>query len=282
MWMVVVFGLAIFGLFGTGCDGDDMSNLFRGVDQGKIGGSQEVPAAGALAIAPNGLGLEKGIVTFRSAEGDDDPQLITATLFARFRDAFTGPLVGIAEWGSGDGATQRVEFDLPIVGVPSGNSQSASGVSLSVPATSLQIKARNDAALLVRASDNPLGDGGLGTVAIITASLAAGNRAGSGRLTRTMYNRKAPAASGLAPAASVLIPLSPFATSFQIFRASAAQTISFAPADFGGTAIDGPYNVAANAKAPEMPIPQGTVWILVTNTGAAEILTLGVQYFLFL
>lgn len=274
-----------------------LPGLMDGVNATLVGGpSAQLPAAAVAAEGSRGQGQVISLVKFSSDTADKKDQLklgrvplvLTASIAG---NGGTGPLVGIARWGSGNGTQQEMEFDIqqgfPLVTTPGValRGRAAGGTLFSVPATSLEIAARNDANFL---PSGPLGatpvSAPLGTVAdgvpSATASLAIGNRAGGKALTRTLYALYAPAGPGMIPGAGgeLLIAVPAFAKRFRVFRNSAANSISIVTVNNSFTDIDGPYNEAANTTPQTYELPGAASSIRIRNTGGTNILVLGAVF----
>lgn len=199
------------------------------------------------------------------------PIVITATVYGVGGGA-TGPLVGIAEWGSGNGVQQSVEFDIPLMGVGAG-AAAAGGAILSVPCTAITIKARNDGNVIPRNGDLPIGSI-FGPVASETfpaaaCSVGTGVKAGNAFLTRTIWAVNGGA--GLAATGSVSVSVPAWAQRFRVLRSDAGQTIQVTTSTLGFQGVSGPINEAANAPPTLYALPSGANAVQITNTGAAAI-----------
>ena len=187
-----------------------------------IGGpSRALPPAAAAAEGAAGQGAWTTLVKLPgdvAHRGDPQkiervPLILTASVFAQVG---TGPVVGRAMFGAGNGTQQIVEFDVqigaPLAQTPGITSAANTGGSiLSVPATSLQVDVRNDANLIVSGplTGGPLslklGDTSQGTP-LVTGSMGQGPRSGSSQLTRTIYIRNQ-AVAGVPAGTSVQVPV---------------------------------------------------------------------------
>lgn len=266
--------------------------LLADTAQGHIGGTGIPVPPAQVASATLGKGAEVGILRMAGSDVDEnDPQMVTIAINAQPGSAVTGsegafsplgggPLVGIVTWGSGLGAQNRAEFDLPLQGPINPNAANplpsvfGSGVLVSVPASALEIKCRNDARFIPPGGTDPIGN--IAVAPVVTASLGTSERGGPSKLFYTQWLVSS-VAGGLAAAATIFCPIPAFAKSFRIMRQSAAQTISFT-VNGSTLGIDGPYNVAANAMAPNVELSGNTYQINITNTGAGVIQSLAVLF----
>lgn len=244
-----------------------------------------VPAAGAPSL--NAFGAISSLVKFNvdtSKHGRPQhlgrvPLVLTSSAFVQ---GGTGPVVGVCRFGSGNGSQQVFEFDIqqgfPLFTVPNITNAATSGGSLfSLPCTSIEINARNDANLMVNAGGDPLGLVAGAAVPIATASIGIGNRGSSKPLTRTSYGIYAPASVGgrLAAGSIVQISVPAFAKRFRVFRTDATQPIQVSLTDGTATTFDGPYNEAANAPPATYDLPASTSSVVVKNTGAGTLSVVG-------
>jgi hypothetical protein len=204
------------------------------------------------------------------------PLVMTASVYAA---GGTGPVVGVARWGAGNGAQQQMEFDVqqgfPQFTVPNvTNAATQGGTLFSLPGTSFEIAARNDANLLVNAGGLPLGLVAGAAIPQASASLGTGNRGAAKALTRTMYCIYSPGApgGGLAAAASVQIAVPAFAKRFRVFRFDASASIQVSLTDGTNSLSDGPYNEAANAPPATYELPGWVNSVVVKNTSGALVL----------
>jgi hypothetical protein len=272
--------------------------LFHGENKTTIGGPfADLPPAPVAAIGAPGLGRLVTLVRFQpdtdqkhgpqhQAHGHVSPmkmgpapQVLTASVMAQYG---SGPIVGVARWGAGNGSQQILEFDVqlgtptPFLGSSVGGSRSG-GVLLSLPASAVQIDCRNDANFIPNVGSVAIGDPTVGTPQA-TASLAQGVRAGSTQLTRTLYAVYAPAGPGLAAAGSVNLQVPAFARSFRIFRTDAGSSVSVTMVNAAGHNVDGPYNVAANVPSPSFALTPNMLEVFLVNTGASALTVLGCIY----
>lgn len=254
-----------------------MGRLFTAQNPGSFGGTtQNLQAAGAPSLAPAGLGQAQSLLQFRGK--GDDPQMITATIFAISPPSLapTGPLTGILFWGSGNGQNQRAEFDIGVTGNADDASLSG-GTMVSVPATHLELQVRNDGNLIPVGGSNTIGSTG-GPVSVI-ASLGVGAKISNTRAVRTAWLINGGA--GLAPGATIQAFVPPFATSFVVQRDDAGNALQIDTSmNSGLTFTDGPYNVAANARSPEFSISGWVSLVRIKNTGATPITNLSILFFL--
>lgn len=278
-----------------------MQDLMSLQDPGWVGGpAKPLPAASAAADGVLGQGPLVTLLQFQPditeyAQSADpshaklarlltrSPRVLTASVFAQ---GGTGPLIGVAQWGSGNGAQQSAEFDLPTAGFggslllsPNTLVDAQGGVILSVPATSLNIVARNDANLIPPGGAQALG-AAPPFVALpqATASIGIGQRGNRQPLTRTTFAVFDPAGAGLAPAGTVLIFVPPWSKRGTIFLRSAAQTATATIVDILNNNIAGPYTTVASTAPVPFDIPPTAGRILLTNTGAGAINVLGVVF----
>lgn len=253
-----------------------MSTLTRGTRDAGNFGRAPVNVSPLNAASTNGAGQPVSVLQFAGKK--DEPETVYASLFAFGQGATTplGPLVAIAEWGSGHSMHAAI-FDLPINGtIPgtpiNGSDLQGGGTTIAIPCTALNIKVRNDAALIP-----PIGNAALGGtlnpallgVPTVSASMAVGNRPSS-PLVRTVWAVNATPGNGLGAGNTATILVPPFAKRVS-FPRDTSQPI--AVTFLGPSAGDGPYTVAAGAVSPEFLIGQ-FARVRVQNTGAAEILQL--------
>jgi hypothetical protein len=266
---------------------EQLPGLLDGVNATLVGGPSVAlaPAAGAPSL--NAFGAIASLVKFNVDIAHHThhlklgrvPLVLTASTFVQ---QGTGPVVGVCRFGSGNGSQQSFEFDVqqgfPLFTVPNiTNSATAGGSLFSLPCTSIEINARNDANLLANAGGDPLGLVAGAAVPLASASIGIGNRGSSKPLTRTVYGIYAPASVGgrLAPAGIVQVSVPAFAKRFRTFRTDATQPISVALTDGTGTPFDGPYNEAANAPPATYDLPASCSSVVITNTGAAALKVVG-------
>lgn len=259
--------------------------LGTGVNPGMLGGTTAVPIPPAVAagVGIAGQGQAVNILQFRpsniaSENGQEQniaPEMITATVVG---NGGTGPLVGIARWGSGRSGMFTMEFDIPMPGAQ-GNAfvitntsvPTLGGVMLSVPGEALEISARNDANMKTRAQDAPMGNSALGNP-LAYAALGLGNRKSS-NLYRTVFgvwnNVAVAPGGGLADAAFVTVNVPPFATAYRVFRSvgsgAGAGHISYQTLDTQGNQLDGPIDLAMGVLSPEIILPGKSGMVTLTN-----------------
>ena len=265
-----------------------LPGLLDHVNAGSVGGPlMPLPPANVAAVGNAGYGNARTLVNFSpDIKGEEKqldlgrvPEVLTASVFA---SGGTGPLVGIAQWGSGNGQQQQMEFDIPqtfgqfLGSNPGGTNQTAGGVLFSVPGTSLRIDARNDANLIANAGNGnvAIGVAANGTPSA-TASIGLGNRAGGTQLTRTIYGTYAP--GGGLPATNIVnIQIPAFAKRFTIFRSSTVVgPIQVEMIDFNGSVVDGPYNLAAGATSPTFLLTPSVLEVAIANGGGAPLQVVG-------
>jgi hypothetical protein len=258
---------------------------------GAIGGPLFfLPLAAAPAVAPAGFGGTRALVKFNPGDLTDPtqpqkvqrvPRVLTASIYGTGSSGM-GPLVGVARWGSGNGAQQEIEFDIPLALFNASVSNlGAGGALLAVPATSLEIFARNDGNLTPRAGDDPIGGGAappvqqvppagtIGGFPNATAGFAIGHKQGNARLTRTIWAVNGN--GGLLAAGHIDVPVPAWAQTVRVLRSDAGNTISVTLFSMGLLAEGGPWNEAANAAPTVYSLPSSTGIIRVTNTGAGAI-----------
>lgn len=270
---------------GAGCEAEDMHELMRDVGPGKVGGPlMPIPPAAVAAIAPRGRGggvtlqqFAPPVTTDNGAHLTRPAEMITASIFAAGGPG-SGPLVGVAKWGSGNGVQQQIEFDVQIgFPEPAVIANTFGGAILSVPCTSLELVVRNDANLLPRAGDQPLGS--TVNTPSATASLALGTRASTAALTRTIYAVNLPA-GGFAAAATVDVGVPAFAQRFRMFRSSANNAVQVTFLSTAGVFApsSGPYTDLANVAPALYTIPANTSFLRLTNAGPGVLDVLGVVF----
>ena len=266
-----------------------LAGLLDGVNATSVGGpSRVLPPSPVAAVGTAGQGQVTTLFRFNPDVAAHAkplhlgrvPEILTASVQGM---GGTGPLVGIATWGSGNGSQQTCEFDIQLgFPFPFGNNPgiraAQGGVLFSVLGTSFQLDARNDANVIPAAG---LGNVAIGNAAIgpmlATASMAKGNRAGGTQLTRTLLGTYAP--SGGLPATNIVaVPVPAFAKRFTVFRSPADESIQIATTDLQFTQVDGPYNVAANAVAPTLVLQPNMFSVAITNTGGAPLNVVGVVF----
>lgn len=295
--------------------GDDMSDTFKGSNPNNIGNSVVVSPAQSPGEAPDGLGPVKTVVKYQpagtggwrtSAEtnvAEWDASVISASISATPPAPGTnspGPIVGIAIWASGSGQAQTAEFDIPVttdsnplasppVGPKNG------GTVISVVATSLEIRARNDANFIppqIGATPNaPIGTAANGD-AVVTASLGK-DVARTSRVMKTVWliNRPTGGAGGLPVGSSVSAFIPAFATSFRVARATtgavggtaapACRVVIGGVPNGGASFWDGGYSIASGVLSPEFLLSGQENEVSIFNSdGAASIDSLAIIFFL--
>lgn len=278
---VAVAGLV---LAAAGCDGteDDMHEhqplprLLDGLNKGLVGSPLiQLPLAAATGVGAKGQGPTRTLINLGPDIDLKDnplklgrvPVVLTATVFGVGSGA-EGPLVGIAQWGSGNGAQQAIEFDIPLTGA-----QGTGGALLAVPGTALTIAARNDGNVLPRVGDSPIGSifapFADKTTPAASASIGIGNKQSNSQLTRTVWAVNGGA--GLAPVGSVLVKVPTWAQRFRVLRFDAGNTIQTTIATLGSQTLSGPINEAANAPPTLYALPSGADTVQVTNTGGVAL-----------
>ncbi len=283
-----VLALLMASGIGSGCDGDDMS-LMAGVGPGRVGGPAKIiPANPNTGVGVLGQGAWQSLVKFQAQSQSDDqttmlksPSTLTASIFAQgnsgqagiFAGVGFGPLVGLAKWGAGNSGEQLAEFD---VGINSLVQVQGGGTLLTVVGDYLEIQVRNDGSVIPRAGDQALGAQNQ-DAPTAGATIGMGNRPGSAPLTLTKWAAFNPA-GGLAALGTALVTVPAFAKSFRVFRADATQPISIQVFQDGVQSMDGPYNVAANVPAPELPLGSTAARVVITNTGAAALTAVGAVF----
>jgi len=267
-----------------------LAGLLDGVNASDVGGpSRLLPAAPAAAVGSAGYGQLTTLFRFNpdvQKHGKPShlgrvPEILTASVNGY---GGTGPLVGVARWGSGNGSQQVCEFDIQLgfpffLGSNPGGNAATGGVLFTVVGTSLQVDARNDANLIPNVG---IGNAALGNAAIgpplATGSMAKGPRAGGAALTRTIVGTYAPGGPGLAPTTSVNMQVPAFAKKATIFRSNAVEPVQVSFTDLQGTQLDGPYNLAANAPSPTFVLQPNMLFVSVANTGGAALQVVGVVF----
>lgn len=280
-----------------------MSDLFKGVGTSNFGNSATVSPAQAPGQAPDGFGLQKTVVKFPGSARIDnvaqeaDPAVVTASVYATPTPDGNlqagGPITGIALWGTGDGGIQTAEFDIPVItgaspAVFPPTSPFSGGTLISVPATSLEIRARNDQNLIPppigAVVSQPIGNTSGGDV-IVTASIGKGTKSSFFRATRTIWAANGLAGVGLAPTDSSIIIIPPFAASFRVMRsnttvATPAGAFSVALGTTTRLISDGFYTVAAGTLSPEIILSGQETIVVIENTGAQTFDQLAVIFYL--
>jgi hypothetical protein len=265
---------------------EQLRGLLDGERLTSIGGAL-IPIPAAPAPAVGAFGALVTLLRFQPALGKEhEPQLmgrktsrvLTASVFSGNANA-AGPLVGVVQWGAGHGAQQQCEFDITSsLYQPSITATTAGGTLLSVPATSLQISARNDSNLLPRAGDTPLGN--TVNVPVATAGFAIGHRSSTAQLTRTIYAVNLPTGAPFAPTNHVDIGIPAFAQRFRIFRSSALNAVQVQLLGTGGifAIVSGPYIDAASVAPSLYTLPANAQIMRLTNNGPGNIDVLGVVF----
>jgi hypothetical protein len=261
-----------------GMMGAIMGRLFTAQNPGSFGGvTLQLQPSGAPTRGIGGLGQAQSLLQFRGK--GDDPQMITAAVTAVGPG---GPITGIIFWGSGNGQNHRCEFDVGSFG--NANDPSPIGGTLvSVNATHLELQVRNDGNFIPGfPGDGSFAIGAPTPVPTVIGSLGIGTKISGTRAFKTTYLVNANAGGPGLPAGgtSFLTPLPPFTTSFVIQRSDAQNSMSFVLMNAFGLVMDGPYNVAANARCPEIPMSGWTKFIQITNTGGTAINNLSIISFL--
>lgn len=261
-----------------------LAGLLDGVNATFVGGPFAIlPPANVAAIGAPGKGPVQTLVKFSADVAKKGeplklgrvPVVLTASAFGT---GGTGPLVGIARWGSGNGSQQEMEFDLqlgfPLAATPGAAANGAyptqGGQLFSVPATSLEIAARNDLNLIPGAGSIALGIILAPAVpSQATASIGIGNRAGvGGGLTRTIIARYNP---GAMLAGQFLVPVPAFAKRFRVIRSSglaAAAAITVNVVDGAFVICDGAYSEAAGVPPTTYTLPSAAAEVVVTVAAA--------------
>jgi hypothetical protein len=264
---------------------ETLPGLLDGQNKGYVGSPfrplalANLPGVGAKGFGPIQTLINMSPDTDHGPHGAKDPmklgrvpRVVTATIYG-IGGAAQGPLVGIAQWGSGNGAQQRIEFDIPLVTDSTTTDQAAGGACLSVPCTALTIQARNDGNLLPRAGDSPIGSifapVSSANSPAATCSVALGHKPSTSSLTRTIWAVNGGA--GLAGAGSVLVSVPAWAQRFRVLRFDAGNTIQVTTATLGSQTLSGPINEAANAPPSVYAVPSGAATVQITNTGAAPL-----------
>lgn len=277
----------------AGCDatgaynGDDMSQ-FQGMQAGNVGGvGVDVNAKAVAARGLAGQGDWTQMVKFVGmakvgTEMVEAPTMLTAVVFAKCKDfvnapAF-GPVVGRAQWASGNSGPSEMFFDVPFPATAL-----EGGALISVPADVLEITTRNDANLIPPAAGSvALGNGGLNPVSAF-ASVAEGSRGGASRLTLTVWAGFRLVGTGM-PVALTFVDVPPFAKSFVIFRGSPsgtpaeAVTVEIETAAGVFLPVDGPYTVAAGVPSPEFPLISNATKLQLLTVGGNTLVSLGVVF----
>lgn len=277
--------------FAIGCDlppegTDDMNRrLSTGVNPGMLGGTTgaSIPPAPAAGVGVLGQGQAVNVLQFRpsnvtSSDGQEQniaPEMIVASVVGQ---GGTGPLVGIARWGSGRSGMFQMEFDIPMPGAQ-GNAfiitntsvPTLGGAFIAVPGEALEISARNDANMKTRAQDTPMGNSQLGNPQAY-AALGLGNRKSS-PLYRTIFgvwnNVAVAPGGGLVDGGFVTVNIPPFATAYRVFRSvgsgAGAAHVSFQTLDTQGNQLDGPIDLAMGVLSPEIALPGKSGMVTLTN-----------------
>lgn len=258
--------------------------LTHDVPQGNLGSSNvELPPAAAAATIQTGQGQIKPLVRFRG--NDHDPQIVSASLYAFDKTNSAnpfGPIVGIARWGSGLSNTHEAEFDLPANNYTQAQMITRSivlkggGAIISVPCSSLEVDARNDANYIP-----PIGDQAIGFSTISgfgSGAIGVGNRVSS-PLFRTIWAVSGTAGNGLGAAASTNVNIPPFARSARVVRSGTAgigNSLRITQATAGFTADS--FVVATDALCPEFVLAGGATFLTLLNTDAVEIRKMAVIF----
>ena len=258
-----------------------------------------IPRSGNVGV--HGQGPLTSVLSFPGCP--NDPQMLTATLYARTNlnapDAGeglvamgnTGPLVCVAKWGSGESGQLFVEFDMPIginaslVAPGQMGGDYGGGAVISVPGSQLEIGMRNDASLTPRAGDLSLGDTSDSNVfansPTVSGNIGVGTRSPSTSLSRTIWAVNGTAGEvpiGLTPGNHVDVILPPFAQTFAVLR-NPGLAIGVSQINQFGTEIDGPYAIPAGVPCPEMVLNNATYFIRVLNSdNALALLKVAVVY----
>lgn len=263
--------------------------LLDGVLKGMVGSpSIFLPLAAAAAQVPAGQGVTKTLINLSADLDLHDhqtgkqhagklgraPLVLTASVFG-VGSGSSGPLVGTAQWGSGNGAQQSVEFDIPLSGVNLSSAQASGGAQLTVPCTALSITARNDGNVIPVLGGQPIGDAfGIpfqvaNVLPTAAASIGIGSKQSGSVLTRTIWI--ANGGGGLAATASVGVAVPAWAQCVRVLRFDASNTIQVTIVSLGLSTLAGPYNEAANAPPTVYVLPSTAGSITVKNTGGAAI-----------
>lgn len=251
-----------------------------------IGGALiDLPPAPAAAV--NAFGPIKTLLRFQpdlaqegrpQHLGRSTSHVLTASCYT-LGGAGAGPVVGIAQWGAGNGAQQSVEFDITnSLPTPTVSNSAFGGSVLSVPGTSLQISARNDSNVIPRAGDTALGNTVNNPKA--SAGFGIGHRAGTAQLTRTIYAVNLPTGAQFVPGNHVDIGIPAFSQRFRMFRSSALNAVQVEFLGTGGifAVTSGPYIDAASVAPSLYTIPANTLLLRITNNGPGNIDVLGVLF----
>jgi hypothetical protein len=257
--------------------------------RGLLDGERLTSIGGALVPLPAAaVGLAGQVFTLLRFQPDiakkDQPQhmgrntsrVLTASVYT-LNGIGAGPLVGVVQWGAGNGAQQQFEFDISGSLLVVGQNSTGGGALLSLPATSLQISARNDSSVIPRPGDTQLGSSAV--VPAATAGFAIGHRSSTAQLTRTIYGVNLPTGAPFAPTNHVDIGIPAFSQRFRIFRTSAVNAVqvqilgtdAFAP-------ISGPYIDAASVAPSLYTLPSNAQVLRLTNNGPGNIDVLGVVF----
>jgi hypothetical protein len=275
---------------------ENQPGLFDGINATTVGGPfVQVPPAFAIAVGLAGQGRPVSLFKFNPEIGHKsvshhgheqvnslklgkEPQILTASIAMEGANGSvqppTGPLVGIVRYGVGNGAQQVVEFDIqmgfPLFTVPApiGQVQPSGGAMLTVPCTSLELLARNDANMILFGGTVPLGLQN-STPPQVTGSLARGQRTSTAQLTRTLYGVYQPGGAPVA-AGTIIIPVAARAVSFRIFRVTVgAITVNIL--DQCNNFVDG-FVVAATDPCPEILLPGWCSNLAVVTTGNTTVM----------
>lgn len=259
-----------------------MSDLTHNVDKGALGAQTKFLLPGQLGFrnfrnnAP-GKGTPQPCAKFSGHQSS--PMVLTAsfqTSGPQINGILTpGPFVAVVMFGSGNGAMQTVEVDLPC-NFSGGNNFCAGGVQVSVPCANVELWARNDAALLALVGDQTIGQAPNPQTSevVATGSVGVGVRTGSGFPVRTVYAvLGSGAGQGLANGATVQIPVPPFSKAVRVARFDMANN-SLSIVLAGLSAAEGPYVVPANVAAPKLEFGGDLQTVNVTNAGPNEILSM--------
>lgn len=265
--------LFLLGLLFGGCD----MNLIN-LPPGALGGQSPI-VPNPSGPSRTGFGLDTAL--FNIAATDNEPEMVTVAFSAmaptNFNDRVAGPLVGILNFGGGNGRNMRLEFDVPLQQQSPMQTPGLGAVAdcnaaviVSVPASQIYAGMRHDGNLMPPSGTNSLGSVVSNAVPVIgSAHVALGNRStSSSKLWRTVWVSYDGGGGGIPNGGSQTVSIPAFARSVRVIRSNSALSMSIFINGGGNlNTIDGPYAVAAGAQSPVIDLSGFATQIVINNTG---------------
>jgi hypothetical protein len=255
-----------------------MSKLFNHTIPNNVGATTAIP------LGPGPVGFSSQPIGLLDFNGDaSSPEEVTLSCYAKgvanVAGVPGGPIVGVLSFGSGNGISQRVEFNIPVYLPNQGDKNvwngEGNGVILAFPMSHCNLGVRHDGNV-IPAGLAPLVNtiqGSPGTVQV-SCALATGGKNANDHVYRNIYLATALGiGTGVLPGGVVGSARVPsFAFRYRVVRQPTLNTVlNVVPSTNFGTGSLDPYQVPSGILGPWQEIPPGVDTIFVTSDATSTV-----------